>query len=151
MQLSGIFPCAGGENLALGEKIGEAKGKTTGMRVKSIGPEGIRMETDFVSDNKGFGRFPSGRNIGTLDIVTAPSGIASGTGQGMFTTLDGDSIVWKCSTLGKTAEGKSTGVIFVHFMTTAPKLSWMNSFFMVSEGITDLMTMEFTETDYEWK
>ena len=141
----------GGENLALGEKIGEAKGKYTGMRVKSIGPEGIRMESDFVSENKGFGRFPSGRNMGTLDIIDTPSGISSGTGQGMFTTLDGDSIVWKCSTLGKTAEGKTKSVVIVHFMTTSPKFSWMNSFFMVSEGISDMKTMEFTETDYEWK
>jgi hypothetical protein len=137
--------------LVLGEKVGEAKGKMIGLGVKSVGPEGIRMESDFVSENKGFGRFPSGRNMGTSDITTSPSGIGSGTGQGMFTTLDGDSIVWKNSTLSKTEEGKMKVVSLVQFMTASPKFSWMNSFIMVAEAVIDMKTMEAIETDYEWK
>ena len=82
--------------LVLGEKVWEEKGKGIGVSVKSVGPEGVHMEETFASEVKGLGRFPSGRNMGTMNIAARPDGFISGTAQGIFTAQDGDSVVWKC-------------------------------------------------------
>jgi hypothetical protein len=139
------------EKLALGEKIAEEKGKVIGVSVKSVGPEGVHMEETFATEIKGLGRLPSGRNMGTLNIVMTPSGFSSGTGQGIATTQDGDSIVWKSYFIGKPEAGKHKSVNIIQFMTTSQKLSWMNSFIAVEEGIYDPKTMELGGTAYEWK
>ena len=102
--------------MVLGEKMWEEKGKIIGISVKSVGPEGVRMEETFASDVKGLGRAPSGRNIGTLDIIETPGGFFSGTGQGMFTTQDGDVVVWKCYSLGKMEAGKGKSVNIIQFI-----------------------------------
>ena len=137
--------------MVLGEKMWEEKGKIIGISVKSVGPEGVRMEETFASEAKGLGRAPSGRNIGTLDLIETPGGFFSGTGQGMFTTQDGDVVVWKCYSLGKMEAGKYKSVNIIQFMTTSKKLSWMNGFIAVDEGISDPITMELSGTGYEWK
>jgi hypothetical protein len=137
--------------LVLGEKLWEEKGKALGVSVKSVGPEGVHMEETFASECKGLGRFPSGRNIGTMNIVEVLGGFSSGTGQGIFTTQDGDSVVWKTYSLGKPEAGKHRDLLIIQFMTASQKLSWMNSFIAVYEGISDRKTMEFSGTGYEWK
>ena len=138
--------------LVLGEKLWEEKGKGIGMSIKSVGPEGVHMEYTFASEVKGFGRVPSGRNMGTVDFVEAPGGAgSSGTGQGIFTTHEGDIVVWKLYSLGKPEAGKSKTVNIMQQMTTSKKLSWMNSLIVVEEAIVDEKTMEFTGTAYEWK
>jgi hypothetical protein len=138
--------------LVLGEKLWEEKGKATGVSVKSVGPEGVHMEENFASEVKGLGRFPSGRNMGTINYVARPDGFSSGTGQGIFTAQDGDSVVWKCLAFGKPeAAGKDKSIAIIQFMTTSQKLSWMNSFLIVYESIGDMKTMEFSGTGYEWK
>jgi hypothetical protein len=137
--------------LVLGEKLWEEKGKATGMSVKSVGPEGVVMEETFASEVKGLGRVPSGRNMGTINIVTRPDGLSSGTGQGIFMTQDGDSVVWKVLAFGKSEAGKDKSVCIIQFMTGSQKLSWMNSLLTVYESIGDMKTMEFIGTGYEWK
>ena len=137
--------------MVLGKKLWEEKGKVTGMSVKSIDSEGVHIEETFASEFKGIGRFPSGRNMGTINVVTRPDGFSSGTGQGMCTTQDGDMFVWKCYALSKTEAGKDKGPAIIQFMTTSQKLSWMSSLIAVYEGISDLKTREFSGTGYEWK
>jgi hypothetical protein len=137
--------------LVLGAKLWEEKGKAIGVSVKSVDSEGVHMEETFVSEFKGFGRFPSGRNMGTLNIVTRPDGFSSGIGQGMFTTQDGDSVVWKLNGLGKREAEKEKSIAIVQFMTTSQKLSWMNSLIVVIDAISDPKTMELSDTGYEWK
>ena len=137
--------------LVLGEKLWEEKGKAIGVSVKSIDSEGVHMEETFASELKGIGRFPSGRNMGTLNIVTRPDGFSSGTGQGIFTTQNGDSVVWKLFGLGKLEAGKDKSIAIVQFMTISQKLSWMNSLIVVLEAIADSKTMEISDAGYEWK
>jgi len=137
--------------LVLGKKLWEEKGKVTGMSVKSIDSEGVHIEETFASEFKGIGRFPSGRNMGTINVVTRPDGFSSGTGQGICTTQNGDMFVWKCYALSKTEAGKDKGPAIIQFMTTSQKLSWMNSLLVVYDSIGDMKTMEFSATGYEWK
>jgi hypothetical protein len=137
--------------LVLGEKLWEEKGKVTGVSVKSVDSEGVHMEETFASEFKGIGRFPSGRNMGTMNIVVRPDGHSSGTGQGICTTQNGDMMVWKCYALSKPEAGKDKNITIIQLMTTSQKLSWMNSLLIVYESIGDMKTMEFSSTGYEWK
>ena len=137
--------------MVLGEKIGEEKGKVIGVSIKAIDSEGIHVEETLASEVKGFGRFPGGRNMGTLNMVETPSGGVSGTGQGIVTSQDGDIVAWKCYVLGKSQAGKTNGVAIIQFMTTSQKLSWMNGLIIVEETVADSKTMEFSGTAYEWK
>jgi hypothetical protein len=138
-------------NLVLAKKLWEEKGKVIGMSVKSVGPEGVCIEETFTSEVKGLGRFPSGRNIGTMNIVARPDGLVSGPTQGIFTAQNGDTVVWKCLGIGKQEAGKNKNIAVIQPLTTSKKLSWMNSFLIVYESIGDTKTMEFTGTAYEWK
>lgn len=137
-------------NLVLGEKIAEEKGKVTGLTVKSVGPEGVHIEETFVSEVKGFGRFPSGRDIGTFNVVQRVGSVFSGTGQGTKTTLDGDSAVWKCYFIGKLEGGKYKSLTIIEFMTTSQKLSWMSNLVAI-EDITMDENRELSGIAYEWK
>jgi hypothetical protein len=139
------------KKLVFGEKIAEEKGKIVGFSVKSVGPEGVHIEENFASEVKGLGRFPSGRDMGTLNIVLRSGGVFSGTGQGTKTTQDGDSAVWKCYLIGKPEEGKHKCVIIIEFMTASQKLSWMNGLIAIEDAILDPITRELSGTAYEWK
>jgi hypothetical protein len=139
------------KSLVLGAKIGEEKGKVIGVSVKAVDSEGVHVEETFATEVKGLGRFPSGRNMGTLNVVTRPDGFFSGTGQGIFTTQKGDNVVWKCQYIGKPVAGKHKSVVIVQFMTKSQKLSWMNGLIGVEESIYDPKTMELSGTGYEWK
>jgi hypothetical protein len=138
--------------LVYGEKMTEEKGKVVGLTVKAVDSEGVHIEETFATEVKGLGRIPSGRNMGTLNLVMRPDGVFSGTGQGIFTTQDGDSVVWKDYFIGKPeAGGKHKGVAIIQFMTTSPKLSWINGLIGAEDVITDTKTMELSGTGYEWK
>lgn len=139
--------------LVLGAKNVEEKGKVIGLSVKAVDSEGMHMEETFATEVKGFGRFPSGRNMGTLNFVTRPDGLFSGTGQGIFTAQKGDNVVWKCQFVGKPEArgGKHKSIVIVQFMTTSQKLSWMNSTIGYEESIYDPKTMEISGTGYDWK
>jgi hypothetical protein len=137
--------------LVLGEKLWEEKGKAVGMSVKSIGPEGVHMEETFATVVKGFGRGPSGTNMGTMESVVGPDGGSSGSGQGIFTSQDGDVVTWKIYFLGKREQGKDRSFGIVKWWTASQKLAWMNNTIAAFEAIADPKTMEVSSTGYEWK
>src|SRR5215203_4830564 len=62
--------------MALGEKLFEESGKIVSFKVTRVHPvEGMTMEVSFTSEIKGFGKFPSGRNIGSGIITNNPNGV----------------------------------------------------------------------------
>ena len=137
--------------LVLGEKQWEEKSKAVGMAVKSIGPEGARFEHTFTSTVKGFGRFPSGTNMGTIDFVVAPDGSSSGNGQGIFTSQSGEAVTWKIHLFGKREKGKDKSFGILKFWTASKKLVWLNGTIHALEGISDPKTMEGSDIGYSWK
>jgi hypothetical protein len=139
------------EKLVLGEKLWEERGKVMGFSVKSPGPEGQRMEQSFTSVCKGFGRFPNGTNMGTVDVVMFPNGGYSGSGQGIFTSEDGDAATWKLYFFGKMEALKGRDFGIVKFWTTSQKLAWMNKTIVAMEGTINAKTMELSTTGYAWK
>jgi hypothetical protein len=137
--------------MPIGEKLWEEKGKTIGHSIKSVGPEGVRFEQTFVTEVKGFGRFPSGTNEGTIEGVQGLDGGVSGIGQGMCTTVDGDIGTWKVYFFGKIEGGKSRSVNIARMESASGKIAWMKGLVVWMEGVLDLKTMELADTGYEWK
>jgi hypothetical protein len=78
-------------DMALGEKLFEEGGNVTGFKMTKAHPvEGVTMEVSFVSEIKGIGRFPSGKNLGSGTITEYPHGVVDGSYQGSFmTTAEG--------------------------------------------------------------
>ncbi len=68
--------------------------------------------------------------------------------QGIMTTTDEDSVVWKLCYAGKAsgAGGKLTGT--VTFMTMSEKLVWLNSTICIMESTGD--AKGGTNVFYEW-
>ena len=56
--------------MALGEKLFDESGNVTGFNVTKVHPlEGLTMEVSFVSEIKGVGNFPSGKNLGSGTVT----------------------------------------------------------------------------------
>jgi hypothetical protein len=136
--------------MPLGEKLFEESGKTTGMSVKSITAEGITLESNFVSQIQGFGRFPSGTNMGTGTTVQGPN-TARGTGQGVFITKDGKSVAWHLVAIGESVEGKSKSVNLITCQAGSPELAWLNELLILIEGTSAPDLSTFSDVGYEWK
>lgn len=139
--------------MAIGEKLWEQRGKATSVNIKSVGPEGRRVEQTSVREFKGFGRAQSidGIITVTVEISQEADTTACGTGRGIAITNDGDTIIWKYAVVGvgKPSKGvKSLGVAVLS--TTSMKYNWMNSLLVVAEGALDAQGQE-VQNIYEWK
>ncbi len=56
--------------MTFGEKLFEEIGSLAGFKITRAHPiEGIVMELSFTSEIKGYGKFPSGKNIGSVGYV----------------------------------------------------------------------------------
>jgi len=137
--------------MALGEKVGEDRGTGTGVTVKSTGPEGVTIEVNYMGEVKGSGRFPDANYVGTLTVVQAPSGISRSTNQGLMTTKDGETIVFKGFSTGKSGGVKTKDVTLLTFMTGSQKYAWMNDLILVREGEATPDFKEFKGITHEWK
>jgi hypothetical protein len=136
--------------MALGEKIAEEKGKITGMSIKSVGPEGITIELNIMSEVKGHGRTPNGRNIGTLTLIEGPKTSPS-TGQGIFVTEDGETLPWHVNGVGKIIGGKRRAISLATFSTSSQKYAWVNDGIYVLDAEFSADLSQFSDTSYEWK
>ena len=139
--------------MAIGEKVFEEKIRPVGFAIKSVGSEGVESEYSVTGEIIGFGKAQgvNGTNMGTMCNLLRPSGITTGTAQGIMTTTDGDSVVWKLSYAGRAsgAGGKLTGT--VTFATVSEKLSWLNRTICVMEGKGEAdPTKVGTNVFYEW-
>ena len=144
--------------MALGEKLFEESGNVTGFKVTKVHPvEGVTMEVSFVSEIRGIGRFPSGKNLGSGTMTHYPHGIVDQSNQGsmMITTSEGgsaDQFLWWAHGKGKVVEGgKVKGLSIVTGFTNSQKLSWMNNLILALESEFDPGSQELKTTGYEWK
>jgi hypothetical protein len=139
--------------MALGEKLFEESGKITGIKVSRVHPvEGTTMEVSFMSEIKGIGKFPSGRNLGSGTMTQYPHGVVDAAYQGVVMMPEGDQFVWWAHEKSKMAQGgKFKGLVMVTGFTNSQKLSWMNSLIMALESEFDPQAQQFRTTAYEWK
>ncbi|HVX01887.1 MAG TPA: hypothetical protein VHA09_01915 [Nitrososphaera sp.] len=140
--------------MALGEKLFEETGQAMHFRIIKVHPtEGTTMEVSFTSDLKGFGNFPSGKNMGSGVVTQYPHGVVDGSYQGKLDTTAGDQIVWWAHEKGRIANGgKIKSLIIVSAFTNSQKLSpWINDMIMALEAERDPATHHSKTIAYEWK
>ena len=139
--------------MALGEKLFEESGKITGLKVTRVHPvEGTTMEISFMSEIKGIGKFPGGRNLGSGTMTQYPHGVVDASHQGTATLQGGGHFFWWAHEKSRIAEGgKIRGLVIVSGFTNSDKLSWMNSLIMALESESDPEAQQFRTTAYEWK
>ncbi len=141
--------------MALGEKLYEESGKVLGFKVTRVHPvEGTTMEVSFTSEIKGFGKFPSGRNIGSGIMPLYPHGVIDASHLGTIMTAEeeeGEQYIWWAHEKLKLADGgKMKGMIIVSGFTNSQKLSWMNALLVAGESEFDPAAQQFRVTGYEW-
>jgi hypothetical protein len=142
--------------MALGEKLFEESGNVAGFKITKVHPiEGTTMEVSFTSEIKGFGRFPSGRNIGSGTMTQYPHGVVDASYQGTIMTGAevGEQFMWWAHEKSKVVQdsGKTKGLVMVSGFTNSQRLSWMNSLIMALESEFDPAAMKFRTTAYEWR
>jgi hypothetical protein len=139
--------------MTLGDKLFVETGNVTAFKVTKVHPvEGTTMEVSFVSDIKGTGRFPNGRNVGSGTMTQYPHGVVDASYQGFVTTQEGEQFVWWAHEKSKVVEGgKIKGLVMVSGYTNSQKLSWLNNVIMALEAELDPMAQQFKTTAYEWK
>ena len=139
--------------MALGEKLFEESGKIVGFKVTRVHPvEGMTMEVSFTSEIRGFGKYPSGRNVGSGVMTHYPHGAEDANYQGtLMTAEEGEQFMWWAHEKSKVAEGgKIKGMVMVSGFTNSQKLSWMNKLLMILESEFDPAAQQLRATAYEW-
>jgi hypothetical protein len=139
--------------LAIGEKLFERKGKTTGVTIKSVGPDGVTTERNIAAEIRGFGRAEgvSGRAIATTTAVGQQPRPFRVSGYALITTKDGETVVVKSSAFSKREGGRFKVASISTYMRTSAVLSWLNDLITLDEIEADITVQEFTSTSYEWK
>jgi hypothetical protein len=139
--------------MALGELIGEGRGKITGQRVLDV--EGPKIESSYTMDGKYSGEDCT--EIGTYCTVMAQgaeeAGVMYGEGQGVVTTKDGKGMAtWTGQGIGKfTGQGKISFRGSLFFRTTSRgKLSSLNNLVGVFEYEVDEQGNSSAKL-WEWK
>jgi hypothetical protein len=110
------------------------------------------MEASFTSEIKGFGKFPSGRNVRSGTMTQYPHGVVDGSYQGtVMTAGEGEQFMWWAHEKCKLADvGKIKGMVMVSGFTNSQKLSWMNRLLVLGESEFDPAAQQFRTTAYEW-
>jgi len=139
--------------MALGEKLFEETGKVVGFKVTRVHPiEGTTMEVSFTSEIKGFGKYPSGRNVGSGILTQYPHGVVDGGYQvTMMTAEEGEQfMVWAHEKSKVVEGGKMKGLSIASGFTNSQKLSWMNRLLIAGETESDPAAQQFRVTGYQW-
>lgn len=138
-----------GISMVMGEKLFEEKGKITMTFVDSIDATGIVMKQSFSSEVTGFGRCPSGMNMGSGTVCMHQDGKAHGKWVGMMMTEDNEMITWKASGHSKRSGEGLKGIMVITFMTKSEKYEWINSIIAVAD--LESTMIEFSDVAYEWE
>lgn len=136
--------------MPLGRKLWEEKGKVMGTSIKSAEPDKIVEEVTLTAEMKGFGRFPSGTNMGTITYLEGPI-ITKLDGPGYLATNDGESLPYHYSGLSKEVSGRSRSVGVLSFNTRSRKYAWMNGLRCLVDSASLEDGSGFSDTGYEWE
>ena len=138
--------------MTLGQKLFEEVGKISGLKVLKVHPlEGVTTEITFMSDIKGIGKYPSGKNLASGTITKYLHGIIDGSWQGTLTTELGEQFMWWSHEKSKVVEGREIkGLNVTTGFTNSPELSWMNNLIIVIELYGSVSSDEFSAVGYEW-
>ncbi len=142
--------------MPLGQKLYEESGNITGFKITKVHPiDGTTMELSFMSDIKGFGKFPGGKGIGSGILTQYPHGVGDASFQGniMMKEEGGgvDQIFWWTHQKTKVDEsGNSKGLGIISFYMNSQELSWINRLIVADEVEVDFAKQQFKIVGYEW-
>jgi hypothetical protein len=140
------------DTMALGELIGEDRGKMTGERVLDV--QVPKMETSFTMEGNYRGTLCT--DVGTYTSLLREGGVLYGEGQGIVTTKDGQGIAtWTGQGIGRfIGPGRVSfrGSLFFRTpsMSQGGKLSYLNNIVGVFEYEVDEAGNCSSKT-WEWK
>ena len=139
--------------MPIGEKLFEEEGKTAGQSIKSVGPEGVTLQFNFVGEGRGVGRLQGlkGRYFGTGTLVQGQGGPLSGGYHVIITTEEGESILLSASSLTVMGGGKVKDFSLLRIATTSQKYAWLNQVVAVRESDVSPDFQSFSGSIYEWK
>jgi hypothetical protein len=139
--------------MTLGQKLFKEVGKISGLKVVKVHPlEGVTTEITFMSEIKGIGKYPSGKNVASGTITKYPHGIIDGSWQGTLTSEQGEQFMWWSHEKSKVVVegGEIRGLNVTTGFTNSQKLSWMNNLIIVIELSGSVSSDEFSAVGYEW-
>lgn len=138
--------------MTLGQKLFEEAGKISGLKVVKVHPlEGVTIEITFMSDIKGIGKYPSGKNLASGTITKYPHGIIDGSWQGTLTSEKDEQFMWWSHEKSRVVEGgEIRGLNITTGFTNSQELSWMNSLIIVIELSGSVLSDDFKASGYEW-
>jgi hypothetical protein len=137
----------------IGQKIFEINWKSTSMSIKSIGPEGLTMEMTAQGEWSGYGlaKGLKGSAVMTFQDVRLPSGISTGSGQGILSTSGGEMAVYKMLFAGMMKDAGTQGWTGpVTYMSESKKLAFLNKMVCITEGLGKTGSPEARDIVYEW-
>ena len=122
--------------MGLGQKLFEEAGKMASFKVTKLHPlEGVTTEVSCISDIKGIGRFPSGKNLSSGTMTKYPHGIIDAAWRGILTTTENaEQFMWWAHEKSRVLDdGKIRGLSMATGFTNSQKLSCMNKLVIVVE------------------
>jgi hypothetical protein len=136
---------------SLGEQIADERGNITSMRViPGVDGQSPKVEVSFQAAGEILGI--QATDLGTYSVVTRTDGFFYGEGQGIITTKDGETAIWKGNGVGRpTGRGSAVswrGAVF--YQSSSERLKRLNGVAGIFEHETD----ENGNTSgriYEWK
>ena len=138
--------------MTVGQKLFEETGKISGLKVVKVHPlEGLTTEMTFMSDIRGVGKYPSGKNLASGTITKYSHGIIDGSWQGTLTTEIGEEFMWWSHEKSRVVKGgKIKGLNIATGFTNSQELSWMNNLIIVIDLAGSVSSDEFSAIGYEW-
>lgn len=134
----------------LGEPIGEARGKVTGVRVLPEEGQSTRVEVAFQTSGKLLGIDVT--EMGTYQSAARSEGFLFGEGQGVIVTSAGEMATWRGQGVGKPT-GKGSAARWrgaIYYQTASRNLARLNGIAVVFEFETDENGNTQTKL-WEWK
>lgn len=128
-----------------GKKLFEEIDRPTGMKILSESSEETEIEASWTGELKGFNGFPDGKKMGSGNSVQGKNGVKISHWQGVFTTSDGQELLFK----GRDMSKNNKFVVLRTYFTNSYKLNWMNGLICVLEGEFKPNTDEFKSIGYE--
>jgi len=135
--------------LALGEKIMEGQGKSTGGRVLPSDGPAPKMEASYQGSAKILG--VEATEMGTWISVTRPTGVMFAEGQGVITTKDGEVVTYSGQGIGiPKGDGAVNWRGAIYCQTASEKLASLNNVAIVYEWDSDA-NGNYQANGWEWK
>jgi hypothetical protein len=104
-----------------------------------------------MSDIRGVGKYPSGKNLASGTITKYSHGIIDGSWQGTLTTEIGEEFMWWSHEKSRVVKGgKIKGLNITTGFTNSQELSWMNNLIIVIDLAGSVLSDEFSAIGYEW-